>query len=92
MKRKLRLNSETLKVLSRSQAKQVAGGSDQTACVSCACNHTENDTCAGTTSTDDTWFWCGQCEETCDGCGLSVASECWPACESYWYHTVCDCN
>ena len=63
MKRKLRLNAETLKVLSRAQARQVGGGdSEETACVTCDSCVTECDTCAGGSSTDYTWVQCDGCE------------------------------
>lgn len=57
MARKLRLNSETLKVLSQSQAQRVVGANGGT-----------EDTCATVTSTDYTWIWCDYCRQSCTVC------------------------
>ena len=65
MKRKLRLSSETLKVLSREQARGVVGGTEDQCQNTYDCTQINNP-CVGPTSTDYTWFQCNGCEATCD--------------------------
>ena len=89
MRRKLRLSSETLRVLSRSQARQVAGG------ISIECSQgecaTDNDCSGGPgapcedPTNDYTW---AQCDGTCGATGCQFTVNWGETCPN----TVCGCT
>jgi hypothetical protein len=80
MKRKLRLHAETLRVLSKTQARQVGGGvTSECSLAACAtsegCSGGDTNPCEDPTN-DYTW---AQCEGTC-GAVTCVFTENWGEC------------
>lgn len=76
MTRRLRLNSETLKVLSQSQAQRVVGATAE----ACVTNDCTEDTCVTVTSTDYTWIWCDYCRDSCYPCVSEGCPTEWTVC------------